>query len=198
MVDQSPCRSGRHRPGVRLWAAVSVAVAVAGASVAVTLHAQAAVPPTTAAGWTLNFVDDFTGAAGSGVSGNWRYTTGTSYPGGPANFGTGEVETMTSSTNNVALDGSGNLRITPRRDSAGSWTSGRIETNRTDFQPPAGGKMRVEARIQLPAVSGAGALGYWPAFWMLGEPYRGNWWNWPGVGEMDLMESVNGVDGEYA
>src|SRR6266508_5004138 len=58
--------------------------------------------------------------------------------------------------------------------------------------------MRVEARIQLPAVSGAGALGYWPAFWMLGEPYRGNWWNWPGVGEMDLMESVNGVDGEYA
>lgn len=44
---------------------------------------------------------------------------------------------MTSSTSNVALDGAGNLRITPQRDAAGNWTSGRIETKRTDFQPPA-------------------------------------------------------------
>jgi len=171
-------------------------VAVAGASVAVTLHAQAAVPPTTAAGWTLNFVDDFTGAAGSGVSGNWRYTTGTSYPGGPANFGTGEVETMTSSTKNVSLDGAGNLRITAVN--SGGWTSGRIETNRQDFQPPAGGKMWVESRLQMPNVTGPAALGYWPAFWMLGAPYRGNWWNWPSVGEIDIMENVQGMNREWA
>jgi len=131
------------------------------------------------------------------VSGNWRYTTGTSYPGGPANFGTGEVETMTNSRANVALDGQGNLKITAVRAGAG-WTSGRIETNRQDFQPPAGGKLRVEARMQLPNVTGAAARGYWPAFWMLGTPYRGNWWNWPGVGEIDIMENVQGINNEWA
>ena len=179
----------------RLLIAVSAAVAMAGASVAAALHAQASVPPTTAPGWTLNFSDDFNGSAGSGVDGNWRYTTGTSYPGGPANFGTGEVETMTSSTQNVSLDGSGNLGITPVNN--GGWTSGRIETNRQDFQPPAGGKLWVQARIQMPNVTGAAAAGYWPAFWMLGTPYRGNWWNWPGIGEIDIMENVNGLNREY-
>src|SRR5437763_7121504 len=133
----------------RLLIAVSAAVAMAGASVAAALHAQASVPPTTAPGWTLNFSDDFNGSAGSGVDGNWRYTTGTSYPGGPANFGTGEVETMNRSTQNVSLDGTGNLRITALNN-GGAWTSGRVETNREDLQPPAGGKLWVEARIQLP------------------------------------------------
>lgn len=84
------------------------------------------------------FLDDFDGAAGSGVNtADWQYTTGTGYPGGPANFGTGEIETMTADPSNVSLDGAGNLRITPRRDAAGNWTSGRIETRRSDFQPPA-------------------------------------------------------------
>src|SRR5436309_262936 len=99
---------------------------------------------------------------------------------------------MTSSTQNVSLDGSGNLRITPVNN--GGWTSGRIETNRQDFQPPAGGKLWVQARIQMPNVTGAAAAGYWPAFWMLGAPYRGNWWNWPGIGEMDIMENVQGLN----
>ncbi|GAB3860515.1 hypothetical protein GCM10027610_101580 [Dactylosporangium cerinum] len=159
--------------------------------------ANAAVP--TPAGWNLIFSDDFNGAAGSGVNGtNWQYTTGTSYPGGPANFGTHEVETMTASTANVALDGAGNLKITPQRDGAGNWTSGRIETRRADFQPPAGGKLKVEARIQLPNITGAGAAGYWPAFWMLGAPYRGNYWNWPSVGELDIMENVQGMNNAWA
>lgn len=151
--------------------------------------------PTPPSGWTQVFLDDFTGAAGSGVNtSNWRYDTGISYPGGPANWGTGEVETMTSSTSNVSLDGSGNLLITPRRDGSGAWTSGRIETNRTDFQPPSGGKLRVQARIQMPNVTGNAARGYWPAFWMLGAPYRGNYQNWPSVGELDIMENVQGLN----
>ena len=29
---------------------------------------------------------------------------------------------------------------------------------------------------------------------MLGGPYRGNWWNWPGIGEFDIMENVNGAN----
>jgi len=46
----------------------------------------------------------------------------------------------------------------------------------------------------MPNVTGAAALGYWPAFWMLGSPYRGNFWNWPSIGEFDLMENVNGIN----
>ena len=161
------------------------------------IAAHAAVP--SPAGWNLVFSDDFTGPAGSPVNAaNWQYTTGTAYPGGPPNFGTNEVETMTASTANVALDGAGDLRITPLRDGAGNWTSGRIETKRTDFQPPAGGKLKVEARIQMPDVTGAGAAGYWPAFWMLGAPFRGNYWNWPGIGELDIMENVNGINNDWA
>src|SRR5215212_6486925 len=88
-------------------------------------HADASVPPPPA-GWTQVFADDFTGAANTGVNGaNWRY-----------DLGTGEVETMTDSTQNVFQDGSGHLVIRPIRDAAGRWTSGRIETQRTDFAAP--------------------------------------------------------------
>ncbi|MFF7593466.1 glycoside hydrolase family 16 protein [Streptomyces mirabilis] len=177
---------------------VLAAVGTLTLAVAAVLPANASAP-TPPAGWSQVFVDDFNGAAGSGVNtSNWQYDTGTSYPGGAANWGTGEVETMTSSTNNVALDGNGNLLITPRRDASGNWTSGRIETTRTDFQPPAGGKLRVEARLQMPNVTGAAAKGYWPAFWTLGAPYRGNYQNWPSVGELDIMENVQGLNTEWA
>ncbi|MFE2521571.1 glycoside hydrolase family 16 protein [Streptomyces mirabilis] len=192
----TPVRRGSlRRVLIAVFSALGLAAAAAAAA---TLPANASAP-TPPSDWSQVFLDDFDGAAGSGInSSNWQYTTGTSYPGGPAGFGTGEVETMTSSTNNVSLDGAGNLRITPRRDAAGNWTSGRIETNRSDFQPPAGGKLRVEARLQMPNVTGAAAKGYWPAFWMLGAPYRGNWWNWPGVGELDIMENVQGINNEWA
>ncbi|WP_371663789.1 glycoside hydrolase family 16 protein [Streptomyces sp. NBC_00280] len=175
----------------RVLVAVGAVLSLAAAAVTVA-QADAPTPPT---GWTQVFLDDFNGTAGTGVNTtNWQYATGTSYPGGPANWGTGEIETMTNSTTNVSLDGSGNLRITPVRNSAGGWTSGRIETNRTDFQPPAGGKLAVQARLQVPNVTGASALGYWPAFWMLGAPYRGNYQNWPSVGEIDIMENTQGLN----
>src|SRR2546429_3832623 len=35
-------------------------------------------------------------------------------------------------------------------------------------------------------------LGYWPAFWMLGDAFRGNYLNWPRIGEIDIMENING------
>ncbi|SOE07880.1 glycoside hydrolase family 16 protein [Streptomyces sp. Ag109_G2-15] len=193
--------SGIPRPRA-LRRALVAAVATLGLAAAVATAATApanASAPTPPSGWTQVFLDDFNGSAGSGVNtSDWQYDTGTSYPGGAANWGTGEVETMTSSTNNVSLDGNGNLLITPRRDASGNWTSGRIETTRTDFQPPAGGKLRVQARIQLPNVTGAAAKGYWPAFWMLGAPYRGNYQNWPSVGELDIMENVQGLNTDWA
>ncbi|MBZ6196194.1 carbohydrate-binding protein [Streptomyces olivaceus] len=189
----------RRRPLRRaLVAVVGTLGLAAAATVATGPSAGASVPPPPS-GWTQVFADDFNGAAGSGVNtADWQYDTGTSYPGGPANWGTGEIETMTSSPSNVSLDGGGNLRITPQRDGAGNWTSGRIETRRADFEPPAGGKLRVEARIQVPNVTGAAAKGYWPAFWMLGSPYRGNYWNWPGVGEIDVMENTQGLNTVWA
>ncbi|MGQ4334824.1 glycoside hydrolase family 16 protein [Streptomyces hayashii] len=190
--------SGIPRRRRALIAVLSTLGLAAPAAAAVTLPANASAP-TPPTGWSQVFLDDFTGSAGTGVnSANWQYSTGTSYPGGPANWGTGEVETMTNSTGNVSLDGNGNLRITPLRDSAGHWTSGRIETKRTDFQPPAGGKLRIEARLQMPNVTGTAAEGYWPAFWALGAPYRGNYQNWPGVGELDVMENVQGLNKVWA
>ncbi len=105
--------------------------------------------PALPAGWTLVWGDDFNGSANTGVdTGNWRYATGTGYPGGAANWGTGEIETMTSSTSNVYRDGAGHLVIKPLRDGAGNWTSGRT--------------------------------------------------NWPSIGEIDLMEAINGRGTHFA
>jgi len=189
----------RPRSPRRALLAVLGTLGLVAAATTVAVPSANASAPTPPSGWTQVFLDDFQGAAGSGVNtSNWQYATGKGYPGGPANWGTGEIETMTNSTNNVSLDGNGNLRITPRRDASGNWTSGRIETNRTDFQPPAGGKLRVESRIQVPNVTGAAAKGYWPAFWMLGGPYRGNYWNWPAVGELDIMENTQGMNTVFA
>jgi hypothetical protein len=201
MSDTSgiPPAHRRRRPLRRTLVAVLGALGLAAAAALASVPAANASAPTPPAGWTQVFLDDFNGAANTGVNtSNWQYATGTSYPGGPANWGTGEVERMTNSTSNVSLDGNGNLRITPLRDAAGNWTSGRIETNRTDFQPPAGGKLRVEARLQMPNVTGTAAEGYWPAFWMLGAPYRGNYQNWPSVGELDIMENVQGRNTVWA
>ncbi|HEY8481978.1 MAG TPA: glycoside hydrolase family 16 protein [Spirillospora sp.] len=155
----------------------------------------AASPPPPPAGWSLVWSDDFNGAAGSLPSAdNWIIDTGHGYPGGPPNWGTGEIQRYTDDPANVSLDGSGNLRITPIKTASGEWTSSRIETRRTDFKPGEGRILRIEGRIQMPNVSGAEALGYWPAFWALGSPYRGNYQNWPSIGEFDIMENVNGIN----
>jgi len=183
----------RSRPNRRrtLLAVLLAPILVA---VPLTIAAQASVPPP-AAGWTTVWSDDFDGPSGSLPSStDWIIDTGHGYPGGPGNWGTGEIQNYTNSTSNVALDGAGNLRVTPRCDAAGNWTSARIETQRSNFKPPSGGVLAIESRIQMPNVTGDAALGYWPAFWALGSPYRGNYWNWPGIGEFDIMENVNGIN----
>jgi beta-glucanase (GH16 family) len=177
----------------RRWLSAAAVLVAAGASATFVMEADAAVPPAPS-GMTLVFSDDFTGAAGTGLNQtNWLYDIGTSYPGGAANWGTGEIERMTDSTQNVYQDGGGNLVIKPIRDAAGNWTSGRVETRRTDFAAPAGGKVRIEGRLQQPNVSGSAAAGYWPAFWTLGDAARPvGATNWPSIGEWDIMESING------
>ena len=179
--------TGRHRTAA-LTAAVLLVTAGGLAAVG---NAQAA---PVAAGWTTVWSDDFNGAAGTLPGSDWQIDLGTSYPGGPPAWGTWEVQTYTDSTANLYQDGSGNLNIKPLRDNSGKWTSARIETKRGDFKPSEGGVLAIESRIQMPNVTGEAALGYWPAFWALGTPYRGNWWNWPIIGELDIMENVNGLD----
>ncbi|WP_430640920.1 discoidin domain-containing protein [Couchioplanes caeruleus] len=149
-------------------------------------------PPTTIPGdWNTVWTDDFTGPANTSPNaGNWLLRTGTQYPGGAANWGTGEVETASSSTANVSLDGNGRLAIKAIRDGSGAWTSGRIETQRTDFEPRAGEQLKFTAVLKQPDV--ANGLGYWPGFRATGAAYRGNYTNWPGVGETDIMTDVNG------
>ena len=172
--------------------AVTLAVGVtAGGFIVTSVPTVAAAAPS----WTTTFRDDFSGS-GLPNSANWQLTLGTSYPGGPANFGTGEIETLTNNPDNVNVS-NGHLVITPQRDSAGAWTSARVETNRANFKPPAGGVMHVESRVQMPNVTGAQAMGYWPAFWMLGSPYRADRWSWPGIGEFDIMENVQGLNWSY-
>jgi hypothetical protein len=145
-------------------------------------------------GWNLEWGDDFSGAAGSlPSSDNWRIDLGHSYPNGPANWGTSEIESYTAGSSNLHLDGQGHLLIIPQRDASGQWTSGRIETIRDNFMAPDGGALRIEARLQIPDVIGDKALGYWPAFWALGSNYRVDG-AWPHAGEFDIMENVNGLD----
>ncbi|MFJ2024219.1 acyltransferase family protein [Streptomyces sp. NPDC087897] len=152
-------------------------------------------PEPGADGWSVLLRDDFDGPAGGRPSrANWSHDLGTCYPGCPAaQWGTGEIETMTDSTDNVRLDGRGVLEIVPTRKD-GRWSSGRITTVRSDFAPPPGGVLRIEASIALPDVTGPKAAGYWPAFWTLGADLRDGYTGWPGVGELDVMESVNGRD----
>ncbi|QBI54903.1 glycoside hydrolase family 16 protein [Streptomonospora litoralis] len=188
-------RSPRRRRPSSLLAALGALLLPVATVTAVTAPAAHADVPPAPEGWNHVWSDDFDGPAGSlPDSENWIVDTGTSYPGGPANWGTGEVQTYTDNPENLALDGQGNLRITPRRDASGQWTSARIETRRSDFKPADGETLRIEGRLQVPDVSGEAALGYWPAFWALGSPYRGEYWNWPGVGEFDIMENVNGIN----
>ncbi len=198
-------RTGSYRRRRRWLAAAAAALVVPlGASMAImtgALSASATTVPGPPAGWTTTYSDSFSGAAGSGVDSGWTYDTGTQYSGTgcTANYGTGEVESNTSSTANVSEDGSGHLNITPI-NSGGSWTSGRLETVSDSFTAPAGGEMEVSASIKQPSPSSG--VGYWPAFWMLGAGFRASGAgtagtmtcsNWPSTGEIDIMEDVNAL-----
>ncbi|KAF3908973.1 Beta-glucanase [Dactylellina cionopaga] len=123
---------------------------------------------------------------------NWKYDIGTSYPSGPPNWGTGEIQTYTSNPSNVFISPQGHLTIQPfQNPRTGIWTSARIETVRDDFKCQPGGQMIIEASILLP--TGGQQLGVWAAFWAMGSPFRraGNH-GWPATGEWDIMEVVNG------
>jgi Carbohydrate binding module (family 6)/Glycosyl hydrolases family 16 len=198
-LPHEPARRRRLTAALAALALVTLGVTAAVVGHATTASATTVPPPPS--GWTTTYSDSFSGAAGSGVDSGWTYDTGTQYTGTgcTANWGTGEVESNTSSTANVEEDGNGHLNITAV-DNGGSWTSGRIETVADDFEAPAGGEMEVSASIEQPNPSSG--LGYWPAFWMLGAGFRSSGAgtsgtmdcsNWPSTGEIDIMEDVNAL-----
>ena len=135
--------------------------------------------------WTLVWSDEFTGAVGARVdSTKWRYETGDGCAVGNCGWGNGEKESYTSSTDNVSLNGTGQLMITARTALGIScyygpcaYTSAKITTRGTVLAAPG----RVEARIKLP-----NGQGLWPAFWMLGGQFPAI--PWPQSGELDIME----------
>jgi hypothetical protein len=183
-------RQMKHQT-LRLRSLLTTLVLVAGFVTGITFTtlvtapaARAGTVPPPPSGWTTVFSDDFAGPAGSAPSSaNWFYDIGT-------NYGTGEIENTTDSTSNVHLDGNGDLDITAV-DNGGTWTSGRIESTRDDFEAPPGGEMEMTASIEQP--DPASGLGYWPAFWALGSPMRAGG-TWPTSGEIDMMEDVNGLN----
>jgi beta-glucanase (GH16 family) len=94
----------------------------------------------------------------------------------------GSVSCNTNRSQNVALDGAGNLRVRAIRESwtdpygnTGTWTTARLETQ-SKFSFSHG---LVRARIKVPA-----GQGLWPSFWTTAADKIG----WPPTGELDVME----------
>ena len=177
-------RSLRRRSVLTTVALLAGSLTSVVATALVSAPARADTVPGPPPGWTTVFGDNFAGPAGSAPSSaNWFYDIGTGY-------GTGEKEQTTNSTSNVYLDGNGHL-VLKAINNGGTWTSGRIESTRDDFQAPPGGELEMTASIEQP--NPANGLGYWPAFWALGSPMRTGG-GWPTSGEIDMMEDVNGLN----
>lgn len=127
----------------------------------------------------LVWSDEFSGGTNLGPDlGRWSPALG-------AGWGNNELQAYTDRIENLAQDGSGNLRITamaePYVDGKGrqaNYTSARIQSvDPVSFS-------RVEARMLVPR-----GQGLWSAFWTLGadHPEVG----WPKSGEIDVMELLN-------
>jgi beta-glucanase (GH16 family) len=127
-------------------------------------------------GYTLVWSDEFDGTTGDSPNPEfWTYDIGT----GGNGWGNNELQYYTSRTENVHIDGKGNLVIKAIKEpfEGKNYTSARITTKGLkEFR-----YARIEARIKTPF-----SQGLWPAFWMLGANIDGV--GWPQTGEIDIME----------
>jgi beta-glucanase (GH16 family) len=126
--------------------------------------------------YQLVWQDEFDGPQGQNPdSTKWAFDIGT----GDNGWGNQELQYYTNRSENISLDGSGNLVITARRESFGgrAFTSARIKTQGL-FEQTYG---RFEASIKMPW-----GPGIWPAFWLLGSDVEIV--GWPQCGEIDIME----------
>lgn len=144
--------------------------------------------------WSLVWSDEFNGKPGTAPNANvWGQEVGDGTVNGIPGWGNSELEYYTAGTQNVALDGAGNLMITVKEANGSllcyygpcEYTSARLLT-KNRFEVAYG---RVEARIKVPE-----GAGLWPAFWMLGTDI--DQVKWPQTGEIDIMEFVGRVPNE--
>lgn len=134
--------------------------------------------PTSYAGMTLLWQDEFSGTSLN--TDDWNYEIGT----GSNGWGNNELQYYRQENTSIV---DGLLVIEARQESFGgrSYTSSRLTTNnKVEFQYG-----RVDIRAALPK-----GQGIWPALWMLGENFGSV--GWPACGEIDIMEMVGGGEGK--
>lgn len=164
----------------------SIRNTLAALSLASTVAGQYDAP--TYSGYTEIWTAPFSGDAGASPStSNWNIITG--YLGV-----NDEYEEYTSSSENVQVSGGSTLQLVPWADASTTygWTSGRIESV-SSWTPASGVVTRIEAEIDFGTNAASEKQGIWPAFWLLAESYRTGAEAWPGCGELDILEMVDGV-----
>lgn len=129
--------------------------------------------PTSYAGKTLVWADEFNGSALN--ASDWNYDVGDGCPN--CGWGNNELEYYTAGDNLYMSQGK--MIIEARKESKGSknYTSSRLTTmGKRSFKFG-----RIDIRAKLPQ-----GQGIWPALWMLGDnfPTAG----WPTCGEIDILE----------
>lgn len=138
-------------------------------------------------GFNRLWEETFPGASGQLPNeGNWNILQG--------DLGVNnELQVYQRNSRNVQVSGGDTLQLVPWRDGAQpkGWTSGRIESKYT-FTPQAGRLTRVEAQLRFGESATGNKQGIWPAWWMLGDGIR-NGVPWPACGEIDILETVNGI-----
>ena len=142
------------------------------------------------AGWSMVWSDEFNDPAGTPPNpANWSHEIGDGTINENPGWGNSELQYYTSSTDNSATDGQGNLVITAKETEDSlvcyygpcEYTSARlISQYKAEF---AYG--RIESRIRVPS----GGDGLWPAFWSLGADIAEV--DWPQTGEIDFLEYVS-------
>lgn len=128
----------------------------------------------TSTGWTKVFEDDFT----AGLN-NWNIWTGGAYNNELQYYQAGNLQLSNGILNIVAKKETVTGSTTPfdATPKTFNYTSGRIESKVLYSAAASSPKVRMIARIKLPA-----GYGMWPAFWSYGDP-------WPTQGEIDFLEA---------
>ncbi|MDF2699896.1 MAG: glycoside hydrolase family 16 [Haloplasmataceae bacterium] len=123
--------------------------------------------------WEIAWCDEFN-YRGVPDSKKWKYDTGGN------GWGNNELQYYTSADRDNVFVEDDNLIITARKEKIGTnnYTSTRLNSSgRSEFLYG-----KIDIRAKLP-----GEKGTWPALWMLGNFGK---YNWPGCGEVDIMEHV--------
>jgi beta-glucanase (GH16 family) len=112
---------------------------------------------------------------------NWNFNTGCN------GWGNNELENYLNNDPSTSYIENGNLVLQANNLNTGGGVCGYTSARMTSKVHFTYG--RIEARIKAPY-----GKGIWPAFWMLGQDINTGV-NWPGCGEIDIMEMVGGGNG---